>query len=121
MQTHITTKPVVMPVAIALLLAASAGRPHGELLFPWFNETKANDLIHRAAVTFGWPAGLQFDGCHCLRHGGCQAVKAFIARVLAAAGPIVGMGSGTIPTYARLNEVRLELERDELSDSDDDE
>lgn len=115
--THITTKEVVMPQAIMLLEEAQRLARPGERLFPWFDETTANDLIKQVAQDCCWPTGLQWDGVHCLRHGGCQVNKVFMARLLASLGPITGMGRRTIPHYDRLNEARRQFE--ELSDSDD--
>jgi len=117
-QTHITHKTVVMPVAKAVLEAAQVNRPRGEVMFPWFSEVEANQIIHTAAIQFGWPTGLVYDGVHCLRHGGCQAAKVFIAKLLAQLGPVAGMAPSTVVgVYARLNEARIQAEQ--VSESDD--
>ena len=114
--TSISRKELVHPLAKELFMKLQAGRAHGAPLFPGFSPSDANDAIQRAAVALGWPAGLQFDGVHCLRHGGCQFVKAFVAELLSRMGGPCAMSAATITGgYGRLNEVRARLED---SDSD---
>ena len=112
--TSVSRKEVVHPMAKELLGRLQARGVHGALMFPQFSPTAANEVIQRAAATFKWPSGLQFDGVHCLRHGGCQFVKHFIATLLAGMGGPCAMSSGTITGgYGRLNEIRARLDDSE--------
>ena len=116
--TAVSRKEVVHPRAKELLRRLQQGRVHGQKLFPGFSAAAANDIIQRAAVALGWPSGLKFDGVHCLRHGGCQFIKAFIAELLSCMGNPCAMSATTIVGgYGRLNEVRARLED---SDSEED-
>lgn len=114
--TSISRKEIVHPLAKELLGRLQQGRVHGELIFPKFSPAEANEIIQRAAVMFRWPSGLQFDGVHCLRHGGCQFIKNFVAALLAGMRGPCAMAAGTITgVYGRLNEIRTRLDD---SDSD---
>ncbi len=113
----ITNKEVVHPAGKALLLSASNGE-HGTLMFPGFDTERANTKIREAAIVFGWPAELDFDGIHCLRHGGSQVVKAFIARLVARLGDPCAMSAPTQALYMRLNELRVRIDNDSGSDGD---
>ena len=114
--TSVSRKEIVHPLAKELLGRLQQGRVHGEPMFPSFSAAAANETIQRAAAMFRWPAGLQFDGVHCLRHGGCQFVKNFVAALLASMGGPCAMSAGTIAgVYGRMNEVKARLDN---SDSD---
>ena len=116
--SHVSRKEIVHPRAKELLGRLQQGRVHGESMFPGFSSAAANEIIQRAAVALGWPSGLQFDGVHCLRHGGCQFIKVFIAELLSRMGNPCAMSAPTIVGgYGRLNEVRTRLE-DSDSDSE---
>ena len=58
-----STKEIVAPDAKAIATIATTSVPHGELVFP---NARASRVIHAAAIALKWPAGLQFDGVHCL-------------------------------------------------------
>ena len=115
--TSVSRKEVVHPQAKELLGRLQQNRAHGELLFPRFCSAEANAVIQQAAIVLAWPSGLQFDGVHCLRHGGCQFIKQFLASLMAGMGGACAMSAGTITgVYGRLNEIRARLEN---SDSED--
>ena len=108
-------KEILLPAGIELLKALAQTGKHGELMFPGFKAAAANAAIHRAAKHFKWPAGLEFDGMHCLRHGGAQELKKFIVEVLARMGPGAHMCQSTAQHYARLNELRVAIDEGESS------
>ena len=103
---EISTKEIVAPAAKALLLAAARGKPHGALVFPEFDGRRMSELIRAAATSCGWPAGLEYDGLHCLRHGGAQHVRALVEAVLARMGDPCAMSPQTAAWYSRLNAIR---------------
>ena len=113
-------KVVVLAAAKELIMGLQNLTPHGELLVPKFDQTKASEMIAAAAVRFGWPQGLVFDGVHCLRHGGAQAVKAFVAILLERAGNPLAMSSGMAVWYTRLNELRVQSTRVILNEGESD-
>ena len=114
-----TKKEIVHPAAKALLLAASERVEHGQLMFPHFDARRANKFVTAASIACQWPSGLEYDGVHCLRHGGAQVVKAFLALLVARMGDPCAMSGATQKLYTRLNEMRLRA--GELSDSEDEE
>jgi hypothetical protein len=87
-------------------------------MFPGFDTDRANAKIREAAIVFGWPAELDFDGIHCLRHGGSQAVRALIARIVARLGDPCAMSAPTQALYTKLNELRARIDIDSGSDDD---
>ena len=107
-----STKEILLEKGVALLQAAARGVQHGELCFPRFDEAKMNEAIKRAALTCKWAAGVEFDGMHCLRHGGAQCLRAFVEETLRAMGNSAAMSAGTARWYTRLNEIRIELVND---------
>ena len=113
-------KEVLLPEGKALLRALMAVTPHGQLVFPWFVSAEANAIIHRAAKHFAWPPKLQWDGMHCLRHGGAQRLKAFIVTLMARFGPVAAMATSTAQRYTKLNALRVELEEGTSSSDDSD-
>ena len=108
---EVSTKEIVAPAAKALLFAAARGKPHGSLCFPAFDERELSEAIRAAAVTCGWPAGLEYDGVHCLRHGGAQHVRALVENILAQMGNPCAMSPATAAWYTRLNEIRTATTR----------
>lgn len=74
-------KEVFLQEAQQALQRRQDQRPRGSLLFPTTEWRKAeyNAHIRRAALELQWPDGVNWDGCHILRHGG--------AAVLAEAAP----------------------------------
>lgn len=52
----------------------SQGREHGQKLFSLTQE-HFRGLIKRAAVELRWPTGVEWDGPHCLRHGGTALIR----------------------------------------------
>lgn len=119
---EVSTKEIVAPAAKALLMAAARGKPHGSLCFPTFNERELSSTIREAATTCGWPAGLEYDGVHCLRHGGAQHVRALVEAILARMGNPCAMSPTTAAWYTRLNEIRTATTRviDHTDDDDHD-
>ena len=120
---EVSTKEIVSPEAKALLAAAARGKPHGARCFPNFDERKLSETIRAAATTCGWPAGLEYDGVHCLRHGGAQHVRALVENILAHMGNPCAMSPTTAAWYSRLNEIRTAairtIEDPDAEESDD--
>ena len=101
-----STKEIVSPAAKALLIAAARSVPHGALCFPRFDERVMSEAIRAAALTCGWPVGLEYDGVHCLRHGGAQYVRTLVEATLARMGDPCAMSPTTAAWYSRLNVIR---------------
>ena len=120
---EVSTKEIVSPAAKALLVAAARGKPHGTVCFPTFDERALSAAIREAATTCGWPAGLEYDGVHCLRHGGAQYVRTIVEATLARMGDPCAMSSTTAAWYTRLNALRVAMtnviENDDDIDADD--
>ena len=106
-----TTKEIVAPAAKALLIAAARGKPHGALCFPRYDERAMSEAIRAASATCGWPAGLEYDGVHCLRHGGSQHVRALVEAIIARMGNPCAMSPTTAAWYSRLNAIRTAVAR----------
>ena len=115
-----STKEVLSPAGKALLLAAARGKPHGTLCFPRYDERAMSDAIRAAALTCGWPVGLEYDGVHCLRHGGAQYIRTIVEATLARMGDPCAMSPTTAAWYTRLNAIRVAVTHViENSDEDD--
>lgn len=115
----VSTKEILPPDAKAIAVLATSLKPHGELVFPNFDPARASARIHAAAIALKWPAGLQFDGVHCLRHGGAQALKMFCTKLMGKMGNNAAMAPQTSRWYTRLNTIRLAAIAED-ADRDDD-
>lgn len=120
----VSTKEILQPEAKAIAMIATSLGPHGDLVFPHFDTARASARIHAAAIALKWPAGLQYDGVHCLRHGGAQALKVFLTNLMAKMGNQAAMAPQTARWYTRLNTLRtaaIEADADRDDDPPDDE
>ena len=61
---------------------------------------EASLAIKRAAVTLKWPAGLVWDGVHCLRNGGAQPMKMFVSEPLEGRETLRNVGANIGMVYA---------------------
>ena len=121
----VSVREVVHPAAREIMLTALRAVPHGALIFATVDLAEASLAIKKAAVTLKWPAGLVWDGVHCLRHGGAQLMKMFVSELLARAGRPCAMSAQTLAWYTRLNAIRVEVSttvaRQGYDEDDDDE
>ena len=122
---HTAVKEILSRDAKTLIMSLSGMVPHGKLVFAGVDFSVLSEDIKKAAILLRWPTNLLFDGVHCLRHGGAQMVKAFVASVLERAGNNCGMGAKTAQWYSRMNEVRaqaqvvIDNEGEDAEDEDD--
>ena len=114
-----SSKEIVAPDAKAVAIIATSSVPYGTLVFPNFDPARASRVIHAAAIALKWPAGLQFDGVHCLRHGGAQAAKLFYTNLMTRMGNHAAMAPRPARWYTRLNALRTAaIEADEDFDDE---
>ena len=109
----VSRKEIVLPEAkVILRTLAKSFRPR-QRIFADFKAAELDAAIAECARHFGWPAGLVYDGMHCLRHGGATALREFLSRVIASMGNPAAMSAPTALWYSRLNELRVQADREE--------
>lgn len=109
----VTRKEVVLPEGQAILRALVKGRKPGEKMLPGFKADVLDRAIAETALAMGWPTDLEYDGMHCLRHGGATALREFFTRLFASMGNPAAMSPTTAAWYSRLNVLRSLAEREE--------
>jgi hypothetical protein len=77
----VSQKEVVHPRAKEIILTALRSVPHGVKVFASLDPEKASLAVKLTAIALRWPAGLLWDGVHCLRHGGVQLMRVFLSEL----------------------------------------
>lgn len=100
---HKHEKPMPWPEMSRLMGGLQGATERGDKLFAWFSRTKARELIKEAAAKFNWPANVEFDGIHTLRHGGAQMARDRFEHGYENARQTTAMSKGVYRRYSKRN------------------